>query len=310
MVLNSVPALTSESSAKDFLENDLRIDRENWQRFDIKKLIRLNKSYNSQNIACTRRYYEPCNRINARTVPMRIAARLRNALKEIIQEVCLLGLWRSKFFQHAAFYGGTALRILYGLDRFSEDFDFSLLTPRSDFDLEPHLNAIEAELSGMDFNVEIGKKPKTVETAVESAFIKASTQEQFLKIEVPREISERIAKNDWIKVKLEVDTDPPSGFETEAKTLLQPIAFSVNSYKLPDLFAGKIHAVLRRAWQSGRIKGRDYYDFVWYVGRSTPVRLNHLEQRLRQSNAWISSEKLSMPVLQNLLQEKFSGCRF
>ncbi len=148
-----------------------------------------------------------------------------NALKEIIQEVCLLGLWRSKFFQHAAFYGGTALRILYGLDRFSEDIDFSLLTPRSDFDLQPHLNAIEAELSGMDFNVEIGKKPKTVETAVESAFIKASTQEQFLKIEVPREISERIARNDRIKVKLEVDTDPPSSFETEAKTLLQPIAF-------------------------------------------------------------------------------------
>jgi hypothetical protein len=131
-----------------------------------------------------------------------------------------------------------------------------------------------------------------------------------LKIEVPREISERIARNDRIKVRLEVDTDPPSGFETEAKTLLQPIAFSVNSYKLPDLFAGKIHAVLRRAWQSGRIKGRDYYDFVWYVGRSTPVRLNHLEQRLRQSNAWISSEKLSMPVLQNLLQEKFSAVDF
>jgi len=139
------------------------------------------------------------------------------------------------------------LRILYGLDRFSEDIDFSLLAPKTDFELRPYLDAIATELSSMDFNVEIEQKTKTIDTA-KSAFIKAGTKEHLLKIDVPEEISERIGRNDRIKIKIEVDTDPPGGFETEAKTLLQPIAFSVNTFKQPDLFAGKIHAVLQRAW--------------------------------------------------------------
>lgn len=230
-----------------------------------------------------------------------------NALKEIVQEIALLGLWRAKFFEHAAFYGGTSLRILYGIDRFSEDVDFSLLAPQKDFALKPYLDAIRKELDAMDFNVEIAEKMKNIETtAIDSAFIKAGTKEQLLKIDVPEEISERIHRNEQIKIKLEVDTDPPGGFETEAKTLLQPIAFSVRSYKQPDLFAGKIHAVLARAWQSGRVKGRDYYDFVWYIGRSVPVHISHLEQRLRQSGEWTSEKTMTRNDLLNLLRDKFS----
>jgi len=229
-----------------------------------------------------------------------------NALKEIIQEIALLGLWRSKFFQHAAFYGGTALRILYGLDRFSEDMDFSLLEPKTNFELKPYLEAIQAELNGMDFNVEISEKNKTIETPIESAFIKAGTKEHLLKIDVPEEIAERTARNDRIKIKLEIDTEPPGGFETEAKTLLQPIAFSVLTYKQPDLFAGKVHAILQRAWLSGRIKGRDYYDFVWYIGRDTPVHVSHLEQRLRQTGAWKEKSKMRLEDVKYLLEEKFS----
>ena len=179
-----------------------------------------------------------------------------NALKEIVQEIALLGLWRAKFFEHAAFYGGTSLRILYGIDRFSEDIDFSLLEPQKDFALKPYLDAVEKELGAMDFNVEIAERMKNIETAIDSAFIKAGTKEHLLKIDVPEEISERIHRNEQIKIKLEVDTDPPGGFETEAKTLLQPIAFSVRSYKQPDLFAGKIHAVLARGWQGGRERRR------------------------------------------------------
>lgn len=228
-----------------------------------------------------------------------------NALKEIIQEVALLALWRAKFFQQAAFYGGTALRILYGLDRFSEDIDFSLLKPSRDFDLAPYLVAIEAELNGMDFNVDIAKISKSIDTPIESAFIKAGTKEHLLRIEVPAEIAERIAKTDRLKIKLEVDTDPPGGFETEAMTLLQPMAFYVNTYKQPDLFAGKIHAILQRAWKGGRIKGRDYYDFVWYVGRSTPVHLSHLEQRLRQTGGWSKEESMTHSDLKDLVEEKF-----
>jgi predicted nucleotidyltransferase component of viral defense system len=230
-----------------------------------------------------------------------------NALKEIIQEIALLGLWRAKFFEHAAFYGGTALRILYGLNRFSEGIDFSLIKPRNDFQLSQYLDAIATELNGLEFNVEVSQKKAD---AINSAFIKADTKEHLLKIDVPEEIAERVNRREQLKIKLEIDTDPPGGFETEAKTLLQPIPFSVRTYKPPDLFAGKLHAILQRAWQSGRIKGRDYYDFVWYIAQGTPVRLSHLQERLRQTGGWPEDKQLSQTDLVILLKEKFKSVDF
>ncbi len=230
-----------------------------------------------------------------------------NALKELIQELALLGLWRAKFFEHAAFYGGSSLRILYGLDRFSEDMDFSLLEPRSDFELQPYLDAIKVELNSMGIVVNVEKKIKSLETSIDSAFIKADTKEHLIRFEVPEEIAARVQHTERLKIKLEVDTDPPGGFETEAKILLQPIAFSVNTYKLPALFAGKLHAVLARAWQNGRVKGRDYYDLVWYIGRDVPVQLSHLEQRLRQTGTWTSEKSMTRKDLLNLLEQKFSN---
>lgn len=228
-----------------------------------------------------------------------------NALKEIMQEITLLGLWRAKFFEHAAFYGGTALRILYGLDRFSEDLDFSLLKPHPKYNLTPYLKSIETELNGMGFSVTTTVKEKNVDTAIESAFIKAGTKEHLLKIKVPDLIAERAQKNSILHIKLEIDTDPPSGFETEAKTLLQPIPFAILSYKKPDLFAGKLHAILQRKWKN-RVKGRDYYDYVWYIARNVPVRLNHLEQRLRQSGGWSGKQPLKQADLVALLKIKFA----
>lgn len=228
-----------------------------------------------------------------------------HALKEIMQEIALLGLWRAKFFEHAAFYGGTALRILYGLDRFSEDLDFSLLKTRRDFGLEPYLKAIESELNGMGFSVTVARKSKRIETAVESAFIKAGTKEHLLKIQVPDPIVDRAHTDASMTIKVELDTDPPGGFETEARTLLQPIPFSVNTFTQPDLFAGKLHAILQRSWKS-RVKGRDYYDFVWYIARDIPVLLSHLEQRLRQSGGWTGKKPLQHADLLKLLEKKFA----
>ena len=230
-----------------------------------------------------------------------------NALKEIIQEIALLGLWRAKFFEHAAFYGGTALRILYGLERFSEDIDFSLIEPQTDFELAPYLDAIKVELNSMGFMVNVEERIKNKGTSIDSAFIKAETKEHLIKFDVPEEISAHIHHKERMKIKFEVDSDPPGGFETDAKILLQPIAFSVRTYKLPDLFAGKVHAVLARAWLNGRIKGRDYYDFVWYIGRDVPVKLSHLEQRLRQTGSWSSKKSMTRVDLVNLLEQKFSN---
>ncbi len=229
-----------------------------------------------------------------------------NALKEIMQEVALLGLWRAKFYEHVAFYGGTALRILYGLDRFSEDLDFSLLEARKEFELSPYLKAVAAELRGFGFSVSIEEGKKTKDSSIESAFIKAGTKEHLIRINVPEVVADRIQKNMMMTIKLEVDTDPPGGFHTEAKTLLQPIPFSVNTYQRPDLFAGKIHAILQRSWK-GRVKGRDYYDFIWYLGNRIPVNLSHLEQRLRQSGGWTGENSLKIEDLGNLLKEKFSS---
>lgn len=237
--------------------------------------------------------------------PCRTETDYKNALIEIMQEIALLGLWRSKFFEHAAFYGGTALRILYRLDRFSEDLDFSLLKPQPKFDLSPYLSAVQTELHAMGFNVIVQARKKKVATTTESAFIKAGTKESLLKIDVPKEISQRLQRNAVLEIKLEVDTDPPSGFQTEAKTLIQPIPFAVNTFAQPDLFAGKLHAILQRKWKT-RVKGRDYYDFVWYLGQNIPVRLNHLEQRLRQTGGWKGKEPLRLETLIELLKSKFA----
>ena len=228
-----------------------------------------------------------------------------NALKEIFQEIALLGLWRAKFFEHAAFYGGTALRILYRLDRFSEDMDFSLLVPNKDFKLDKYNMAIADELNAFGFNVEVITKLKNHESAIESAFIKANTIEQLLAIEVPKSITAYIHGMNTIKIKMEVDTNPPGNFLTEAKSLLLPIPFSVLTFVPPDLFAGKLHALLCRAWKN-RIKGRDWYDYVWYVSRGIPVHLKHLETRLRQSGHWQKQETLSNESLKHLLADKIN----
>ena len=222
-----------------------------------------------------------------------------NALREILQEIALCGLWRAKFFEHAAFYGGTALRVLYGLDRFSEDMDFSLLAPAEDFDLVPYCGAVEEELRAWGFPATVEVKRKTARSAVESAFLKANTRQLLLTIEAG-EVAAAIHGRRELKIKLEVDTDPPPGFSTETKFLLQPIPFSVKAYDPPSLFAGKMHAVLCRGWGT-RVKGRDWYDLVWYVGRGTPLDLAHLEARMRQSGHYSDDAALSESTFRSLL---------
>jgi predicted nucleotidyltransferase component of viral defense system len=223
-----------------------------------------------------------------------------NALREIFQELALLGLWRGKFFEHAAFYGGTALRILHGLERFSEDMDFSLLRPAPNFNLAPYCRHIETELTAWGFPVTVQMKDKTAESAIESAFLKADTQQQMLLIEAPQSIQERFQHNQVLRIKLEVDTNPPPDFQTETRFLLQPIPFSVKTYTQPSLFAGKMHALLCRKW-GNRVKGRDWYDLVWYISRNIPMDLTHLEARMRQTGHWTAPEPLTEVEFRDIL---------
>jgi len=214
------------------------------------------------------------------------------ALREIMQEIALLGLWRSKFFEKAAFYGGTALRILYGMDRFSEDLDFSLLKPMKDFDLSRYSVAVERELRSFGFEAKMTTREKKDESPVQSAFLKASTLKQLLTIKTAAEVVWPIPRGQVLKIKIEVDTAPPPGFVTENKFILQPIPFSVRTFVLPDLFAGKMHAALCRRWKS-RVKGRDWYDLVWYAANHPQLHLSHLEQRMIQSGHLKQGEQMN-----------------
>lgn len=223
----------------------------------------------------------------------------RNALQEIIQEIALEGLARAKFFEHAAFYGGTCLRILHHLDRFSEDLDFSLLEPDPHFKLEPYLKSVELHIQSYGFDICIQKKEKTQKSAVLSAFLKGNTLENFLRIGLSSQDRGRVHVDENIKIKMEIDIDPPLGFSTEIVEMHFPGIYYVKSYSLPDLFAGKMSAILAREWKS-RIKGRDWYDLIWYVAKKIPLHLAHLQERLKQTGHLEKKEQLTPEIFAKL----------
>lgn len=225
------------------------------------------------------------------------------AIKEIIHQLALLGLWRSRFYEHASFYGGTALRIFYGLRRFSEDLDFSLLKKNDDFNIIPHLKAVETEIESYGFKFSVEKRDKVFDSQIESAFIKGNTRINLLCIDAQDNIVKGFDSDRKIKIKLEIDTDPPGGSQHEIKTLLYPIPFSVKVFTRSNLFAGKMHAVLCRQWKS-RVKGRDFYDLVWYIGQKIPCRIEYLKERMIQTGHWKREDKLDKNILLKLLQEK------
>ena len=227
-----------------------------------------------------------------------------NAIKEVVQEIILCGLSRSGFFQPAAFYGGTALRIFYGLDRFSEDLDFSLKRPDANFDLSSYLPTLEKEVRayGLNFTTEI--KEKTVDSAVKSAFMKGNTKEHILMFYADDRIMPFIAPTKLIKVKFEVDTNPPEYASFERKYRLLPIPYEISLYDMPSLFAGKIHAVICRSWKN-RVKGRDLYDYVFYISRGTSVNLHHLQARLAQSGFIERDRIITIEDVRNMLKDRF-----
>lgn len=233
----------------------------------------------------------------------------QNAVREIAQEIALLGLWRTPFYDHAAFYGGSALRIFHGLQRFSEDLDFSLLQAKPNFSLKPYLGAVADELAAWGFEFRAEGLEKNNTSPIESAFLKGSTVINLLHIGAPAEIASRLPKGQLIRIKLEIDTDPPPGAVTETLTRLVPTPHQVRVYDPPSLFAGKLHAVLCRNWKS-RVKGRDFYDLVWYVGRRIPLNLAHLEARMRQSGDWTHEAPLDALSLRARLKERFASIRF
>jgi len=228
-----------------------------------------------------------------------------NALKEIIQEIILLGLWRAKFFEKAVFYGDSALRILYKIDRFSEDLDFSLIKENNEIKLKNYFTAIKKELESMGFEITINEKIKKNESQIESAFIKANTLVHLLKIN----INFKTQKNAKLKIKMEIDQNPAMGFQSEAKYHLNPIPFSINTMTLSSLFSGKIHALLCRT-RNINVKGRDWYDLIWFVKNNTFCNLYFLKQKLIQTSHLKKDDLLTKKLLLEMLKDKINKTNF
>ncbi len=230
-----------------------------------------------------------------------------SALREIMQEIALAGLSRTDFFKTAAFYGGTALRIFYGLNRYSEDLVFSLLQKNENFSLAPYFLSIQKEFESLGLKVSLRNKVKTKKTAIESAFLKKETLWEELVLEdIVAQIGIRSNKN--IKIKIEVDRNPPQGFNTEEKLMLRPFSFYVKCFDQPSLFAGKMHALLFRKWKN-RVKGRDWYDWEWFVRKGVPLNLSHFLQRARDTGDW-TKKSISKKQFLQLLTEKINTASF
>lgn len=226
-----------------------------------------------------------------------------SALREIMQEVALAGLSRTDFFEKAAFYGGTALRIFYGLDRFSEDLDFSLLESNPDFSLDPYFPTILSEFESLGIHVSIKEKEKSIESSVDSAFLKAETIWKEIVLEdLIKQTGVR--SNKTIKIKLEVDRNPPLNFTTEEKLLIRPFSFYVKCFTRPSLFAGKMHALLYRKWK-GRVKGRDWYDLEWYIKKGIPLDVEHFLNRAKDTGDWME-HSINPDQIKQLLKNKIA----
>ena len=231
-----------------------------------------------------------------------------NAMKEIIQEIVICGLSRGGFFNEAAFYGGTALRIFYGLNRFSEDLDFALLEPNKNFDLSKYFSFVEKEVLAYGLNLKIETKEKTKDSNILSAFLKGDTKEHIF-IFFPNENMKNTTSLKNIKIKFEIDVNPPSGATYEFKYKLLPSPHQVRLYDEASQFAGKIHAILCRNWNY-RTKGRDLYDYIFYLSKETKVNLKLIKSKLVESEAITEDSEFNIDILKELLNNKFKEINY
>ena len=201
----------------------------------------------------------------------------QQAIREITQEVVLAALGRGDFFKQALFQGGTCLRIFYGLNRFSEDMNFILRETNPDFQLKDHIKHLTDELAAYGYNIEITDRD-SADVTVKKVFLKDDSLGKVIDLRHANQAGP-MAK---IRIKLEVDTNPPAGSGHELKYLDFPFVSSVAVQDRPSLFAGKLHALLCREY----IKGRDWYDFIWYTGNRTGINYAFLTSAINQLGPW------------------------
>ena len=232
-----------------------------------------------------------------------------NAIKEIIQEIALAGLSRGGFFEKAAFYGGTCLRIFYGLDRFSEDLDFALVKKEEDFKFDDYFPRLKREFLsyGIDLNIELKKKSNS--SLVQSGFLKGNSLMLMMTFFPKNEDAKYILSNQKIKIKFEIDMDNPDGGITEYKYRMFPSPYEIQVFDEETLFAGKIHAILCREYKN-HVKGRDYYDYLFYIGKGVPFNMKYLENKLKNTGKIAMDEILSLDRVKEFLRDRFEKVNY
>ncbi len=232
-----------------------------------------------------------------------------NAVKEIIQEITLCGLSRGGFFEKAAFYGGTCLRIFYGLSRFSEDLDFALVKKDLDFKLDGYFQILEKEFASYGIRINVEEKIRTRDSEIQSAFLKGDALTLMMSFFPQSEDAKRIISNQKMKIKCEVDTDNPEGGRTENKFRMLPAPYEVKVFDEGTLFAGKIHAIICRNYKN-RVKGRDYYDYLFYIGKKSRFNLLYLENKLKNTGILPEGDKLTLERTVEMLKARFEAVDF
>lgn len=231
---------------------------------------------------------------------------VKNAIREIMQSIVLIGLSRSNFFSKASFYGGTALRFFYGLNRYSEDLDFTLNVADDTFSLTPYVKSIVnvAKSYGIDLNIEV-----KIKTPIESTFAKLNTYQTFITFNIDENLTSKLHKDELIKVKFEVDCNPSLGFKVESKWITEPELASVSVLNIESLFSGKLHAILCRNYKN-TVKGRDFYDFIFYINKKVKPNLDYLKNKLIESNKIDKDEEFNIDILKKMLIERFEQVDF
>ena len=225
-----------------------------------------------------------------------------NAIREVLQEITLFALSKSDFFDKAAFCGGTALRIFYGLDRASEDLDFTLIKQDNSFQLENYFGVIKQCFAKFGLDIDISSKKDV--GAFKSAFIKDNTIIHNINIAMENDYFKDVDLRISIKVNIEIDTCPPEGAKYEYKYGLFPSPFRILLLTKESLFSGKLHALICRNW----VKGRDYYDYLFYLGNNVKPNIKYLENAIKQVDK--KTENLDISSIKKRLIDRFNEVDF
>ena len=228
--------------------------------------------------------------------------------RETMQKIILNGLSRGQFFKKAAFHGGTALRILHGINRYSEDLDFTLFEKDPDFKLERYLTYAESEIRSYGVTVSTKVRDKVVGN-IRTGDVKANYREMAFEIGFPNGLVESLHRDEVIRVKIDVNTDPPKGAGYDKLAMTEPLNYYLCAMDLPSMFAGKIGAILGRRWVN-RVKGRDLYDYLWYVEKEVPINMEYLRSNLVAQEIIQQEDEFTIKTLRQLLSDKFETIKY